>query len=294
MSAYVIISDSTCDLSQEIVDRLGVIIQPMTFTICDKEYKNYPDEREMKLEEFYALMNEGYMAKTAQLNIIDVEEFFTPYLEQGLDILCIAFSSGLSGSCNAIRLAAQELLEKYPERKIKIVDSLQASSGEGLLVYEAIVNKNNGMSLDENAQKLEDIKQNVRAWFTVSQLETLRKGGRLSNAAAFAAKLLNIKPVLHVDSEGHLKAVYKKMGRKMALKQLIESSLDGYKKDEVHVTFISHADCEEEVLKLKSMLEEEYEKENIKSEIIICKIGPVIGAHSGPGTIAIFTFGDKR
>lgn len=294
MKDYVIISDSTCDLSQEIVDRLGVIIQPMTFTICDKEYKNYPDEREMKLEDFYALMNEGHMAKTAQLNILDVEEFFTPYLEQGLDILCVAFSSGLSGSCNAIRLASQELLEKYPDRKIKIVDSLQASSGEGLLVYEAVVNKNNGMSLDENAQKLEDIKQNVRAWFTVSQLETLRKGGRLSNAAAFAAKLLNIKPVLHVDNEGHLKAVYKKMGRKMALKQLIEASLDGYKKDEEHVTFISHADCEEEVLKLKSMLLEAYEKENIKSEIIICKIGPVIGAHSGPGTIAIFTIGDKR
>lgn len=294
MADYIIISDSTCDLSQEIIDEIGVSIQPMTYTICDKEYKNYPDERDMKLEDFYALMDEGHMAKTAQLNIVDVEEFFTPYLEKGLDILCVAFSSGLSGSCNAIRLAANELVEKYPDRKIRIVDSLQASTGEGLLVYEAVLNKKNGMSLDENASKLEAVKQNVRAWFTVSQLETLRRGGRLSNAAAFAAKILNIKPVLHVDEEGHLKAVYKKMGRKMALKQLVESSLDGYDKTIEHVTFVSHAACEEEALKVKEMLEEAYKNENISSKVILCKIGPVIGAHSGPGTIAIFTFGDKR
>lgn len=294
MADYIIISDSTCDLSQEIIDEIGVSIQPMTFTICDKEYKNYPDERDLKLEDFYALMDEGHMAKTAQLNIVDVEEFFTPYLEKGLDILCVAFSSGLSGSCNAIRLAANELVEKYPDRKIRIVDSLQASTGEGLLVYEAVLNKKNGMSLDENASKLEAVKQNVRAWFTVSQLETLRRGGRLSNAAAFAAKILNIKPVLHVDEEGHLKAVYKKMGRKMALKQLVESSLDGYDKTIEHVTFVSHAACEEEALKVKEMLEEAYKNENISSKVILCKIGPVIGAHSGPGTIAIFTFGDKR
>lgn len=294
MSDYVIISDSTCDLSQELVDKLGVIIQPMTFTICDKEYKNYPDEREMKLEDFYALMNEGHMGKTAQLNIVDVEEFYTPYLEKGLDILSIAFSSGLSGSCNAIRLAVQELSEKFPERKIIVIDSLQASTGEGLLVYEAACNKNNGMSLEENANYLEGIKLNVRAWFTVSQLETLRKGGRLSNPAAFAAKLLNIKPVLHVDDEGHLKAVYKKMGRKLALKQIVESSITGYDKSKKHVTFITHADCEDDALKVKEMLNEAYKKENIESEIFINKIGPVIGSHSGPGTLAIFTVGDKR
>lgn len=294
MNDYVIISDSTCDLSQELVDELKVAIQPMSFTICDKEYKNYPDEREMKLEDFYNLMNEGHMGKTAQLNIIDVENFFTPYLEKELDILCVAFSSGLSGSCNSIRLAAQELSEKFPQRKIIVVDSLQASTGEGLLVYEAAINKNNGMTIEENAKSLESMKLNVRAWFTVSQLETLRRGGRLSNAAAFAAKLLNIKPVLHVDDEGHLKAVYKKMGRKLALKQLIESSIDEYDKEGNHVTFVSHANCEADALKVKEMLEEAYKKENINSKILISKIGPVIGSHAGPGTLAVFTIGDKR
>ncbi len=294
MDNYVIITDSTCDLTQELVDEMNIHVQPMTFTIKNKEYKNYLDERELSLDDFYSMMSNGEMAKTAQLNINDIKEFFKPFLEDGKDILCVAFSSGLSGSYNAIRLAAEDLLEDYPDRKIRVVDSLQASSGEGLLVITACKNKENGMSLDENADNLEICKHNVRAWFTVSQLETLRRGGRLSNAAAFAAKLLNIKPVLHVDAEGHLKAVYKKMGRKMALKQLIESSLEGFDNSKGNLTLISHAYCEEEALKVKEMLEKAFNENKIKSDIIVCKIGPVIGAHSGPGTIAVFTFGDKR
>lgn len=294
MDNYVIITDSTCDLSQDHVDRMNVYVQPMTFTIKNKEYKNYLDQRELSLDEFYKMLDEGEMAKTAQLNINSVKEFFKPFLEDGKDILSIAFSSGLSGSCNAIRLAIEELLEEYPERKIRLVDSLQASAGEGYLVIEAYNNKKNGMLLDDNADKLEKDKLHIRAWFTVSQLETLRRGGRLSNSAAFAAKLLNIKPVLHVDDEGHLKAVYKKMGRKMAMRQVVSSSIEGYDKNNEHLTIIVHAYCEDEALKLKEMLEEAYKENGITSDIVICKIGPVIGAHCGAGTLAIFTYGDRR
>lgn len=294
MDNYVIISDSTCDLTQKMVDEIDVEVLPLTFSICGKEYKNYLDEREFQLDDFYSLMNKGEMAKTAQINVVDAIEFLKPILDNGNDVLFIAFSSGLSGSCNAIRLASEQLLDEYKERKIKIVDSLCASSGEGLLIYEAYENKKAGMSLEENFEAIEKLKFNVRHWFTVSQLETLRRGGRLSNAAAFAAKLLNIKPVLHVDDEGHLKAVYKKMGRKLAIKQLIESSINGYDMSKEHLTLISHADCIDDANKLKEMLEIEYNKNNIKSKIIICKIGPVIGAHAGPGTLALFTIGDKR
>lgn len=294
MGDYIIISDSTCDLSQQMADELGVPIQPMTFTINHKEYKNYLDERELSLVDFYNFIKEGQMGTTTQLNMVDIINFFTPYLEKGLDILCIAFSSGLSGSCNAIRMAKDELLEQYPNRKILVVDSLCASAGEGLLIYQAVNNKNAGMDIESNANALDKFKYKIRHWFTVDQLDTLRKGGRLSGTAAFAAKLLNIKPVLNVDDDGHLKAVYKKVGRKMAIRQLVESTISGYDKTQEYITIISHADCEEEANKLKALLETAYKENNITSKIIITKIGPVIGSHAGPGTLALFTIGDKR
>lgn len=294
MDNYVIISDSTCDLTQELTDELDVLIQPMTFQIQGKEYKNYLDEREMPLKDFYDLMRKGEIGKTAQLNILEIEDFFRPYLEKQENILCIAFSSGLSGSFNAIRMAAEELLEEYPNRKIMIVDSLCASAGEGVLVYQAVKNRTNGMSVEENAAMLERFKFKIRHWFTVDDIDTLRRGGRLTGAKAFAAKMLNIKPVLNVDNDGHLKAIYKKVGRKMAIRQLVDSTLAGYDKTEEFITIISHADCEKDAIELKRLLEEAYQKNGIISQIIITKIGPVIGAHSGPGTLALFTVGDKR
>lgn len=294
MDSYVIISDSTCDLTQEMADKLNVLIQPMTFQIQEKEYKNYLDEREMPLSDFYSLMRKGENGKTAQLNILEIENFFRPYLEKNENILCVAFSSGLSGSFNAIRMAAEELLTEYPSRRIFVVDSLCASAGEGVLVYQAAVNRTKGMSLEDNAAMLEKFKFKIRHWFTVDDIDTLRRGGRLTGAKAFAAKMLNIKPVLNVDNDGHLKAIYKKVGRKMAIRQLVDSTLHGYDKTEDYITIISHADCEDDAAQLKLLLEEAYQKEGIASQIFITKIGPVIGAHSGPGTLALFTVGEKR
>ncbi len=294
MDDYIIISDSTCDLTQEIVDELDVAIQPMTFTIQNKEYKNYLDEHEMPLSNFYDLMRKKEIATTTQLNMIEIEEFFTPYLEKGLNILCIAFSSGLSGSYNAICLVKKNLEEKYPKQKIVVIDSLCASAGEGVLIFQAAKNKKSGMSLEENAGMLEKYKFKIRHWFTVDDIDTLRRGGRLTGAKAVAAKMLNIKPVLNVDNDGHLKAIYKKIGRKMAIRQLVASTLKEYDKENGDITIISHADCLEDALELKKLLEEEYKKENITSKIIITKIGPVIGSHSGPGTLALFTIGEGR
>ncbi len=294
MCNYVIVSDSTCDLTDELTSKWDVKIQPMTFRINDNEYKNYFDERDISLKDFYDKMRAGNNASTSQLNTVEVEDFFRPYLKEGKDILCIAFSSGLSGSYNSIRIAKDLLLEEYPERKIIIVDSLCASAGEGLLVYEAAKNRNKGLSLEDNAKNLEEFKFKIQHWFTVYDIDTLRRGGRLSNSTAFVAKMLNIKPVLNVDNEGHLQAIYKKVGRKVAMRQLIDSTIAGYNKMEENITIISHADCKEDAELLKNMLEKAYVNEGIKSEIYITKIGPVIGSHAGPGTLALFTVGHKR
>lgn len=294
MNNYVIISDSTCDLSDELVAKWDVKIQPMTFRIDNKEYKNYFDEREMSLKTFYNLMRDGLVATTSQLNVVEIENFFRPYLEAGQDILCIAFSSGLSGSFNSIRIAKEQLLEEFPNRKIEVVDSLCASAGEGVLVYEACKKRQEGLSIEENSKHLDEFKFKIQHWFTIYDIDTLKRGGRLSNSTAFVAKMLNIKPVLNVDNEGHLQGVYKKIGRKVAIRQLVDSTLAGYKKDEENITIISHADCEEDATYLKELLEKAYQEEQIKSEIYITKIGPVIGSHSGPGTLALFTIGYKR
>ena len=289
MDNYVIITDSTCDLSDSLANELDLHVQPLTFIIEDKEYKNYLDEREMNLSDFYNQMRKGMTAKTAQLNIIDIENYFRPYLEKGLDILNICFSSGLSGTYNAMNLAKDELLEEFPDRKIIIIDSLNASTGEGLLAYNAALNKKNGMSLDDNAKCCLELKNRIKSWFIVDDLDTLKRGGRLSGATAFAAKLLNIKPVLKVNETGHLENVFKKRGRKASINQMVESSMENIDVDYKNYTFISHADCLDEALIVKDKLQEKFNELNIKSEIVISKIGPVIGAHAGPGTIAIFT-----
>lgn len=294
MSDYVIISDSTCDLNDELVAKWDVKIQPMSFRINNAEYKNYFGERDLSLKEFYDFMRKGDIATTSQLNVIDVEAFFRPYLEKGQDILCVAFSSGLSGSFNAIRLVKDNLLEVYPERKICVIDSLCASSGEGVLLYRAVRNRKKGLSILDNASDLDSFKFKIRHWFTVGDIDTLRRGGRLSNSTAFVAKMLKIKPVLKADNEGHLIAVYKKIGRKQALNQLIDSSIAGYDVENENITIISHADCEEDAIYVKNALEAKYKELGVHSDIYITKIGPVIGAHAGPGTVAVFTVGDKR
>lgn len=291
---YVIISDSTCDLSPEVQKELDVKFMPLSFRIENKEYKNYFDEREMKLKKFYELLKAGSVATTSQLNIIDIENYFRKYLLKNQDIMYICFSSGLSGTFNAARLAKQELEEEFPLRKIEVIDSLSASSGEGLLVYQAHVNRKAGMSMRDNVSFCETYRYRIKHWFTVDDIDTLKRGGRLTPSKAFLAKILNIKPILNVDNAGHLQAVSKKSGRKAALRQLVANTMADIELDETFPTFVTHAECIEDAQIVKAMLEEEYKARGINSPIYITKIGPVIGAHSGPGTLAVFTVGSER
>ncbi len=283
---YVLVTDSGCDISPEMLKEwdIGLICLAYLFTDDGVEKK----EHEQPLAEFYAGMRSGRVAKTSAVNEDAFFNLFTPILEAGKDILYLGFSSGLSVTCENGKKVANALAEKYPERKIRVVDSLAASAGQGLFVYLGKLNKDNGMSLDENADALEADKLHICHWFTVDDLKYLKRGGRISTATALLGTALNVKPVLHVDNEGHLIKMTQVHGRKKSIRtmaeKLGETILDG------SPIFISQADCMEDAEKLKEILKEEYSKD----VNLITEIGSVIGAHAGPGTLALFFRGTER
>ena len=290
MRDYVIITDSCCDLSEQLANDAGLYVIPMVMTISGKEYKNYLDEREISSKAFYDRLRAGETASTSALNMDTFLSVFGEFLEQGKDILYLAFSSGLSGTYHVSTLAAEELAQKYPESRIFCCDTLCASMGEGLLVYLAGKKKQSGASIEEVRDFVEQNKLNLCHWFTVDDLNHLKRGGRVSATTAFVGSLLNIKPVLHVDDEGHLINVGKARGRRAAVSSLFEHMKETAVNPSEQTVFISHGDCEQDALALKEMIEKEFSPK----EIQINPIGPVIGAHSGPGTLALFFLGSKR
>lgn len=290
MKDYVIVTDSTTDLPNSFAEENNLVVLPLTFRLENKDYKNYLDNRDLSPKEFYEKMRNGNQPVTAQVNSEEFIELATPILEKGLDILYVGFSSALSGTYNSIRLGTEELIEKFPKAKIKLVDSKLASMGEGLLVHYAVEYKKQGLSLEEIVPKLEEQRGKITSWFTVSDIETLRRGGRVSNVGAFVAKALKIKPILHVDEEGRLIARTKKIGRKQSLNSLLDEILERIIVEENEVVFISHGDSLEDANYIKEKIEE---KTKIK-KFIINEIGPVIGAHSGPDTIAVFVVGKGK
>lgn len=288
MSDYAIFTDSACDLSPEVLEGWGVFCRPLTFHF-EGEGKEYPDG-EMKAKDFYDKMREGKIAKTAAVNVEAFIEGFEPLLKEGLDVLHLGFSSGLSSTCNSARIAAEELMEKYPERKIRVVDTLAASAGEGLLLYLVLQKKNAGAALDEAADYAESIKLNLCHWFTVEDLVYLKRGGRISPMVALAGTVLGIKPILHVDNEGHLISISKVRGRKASISALADKYTELALTPKEGTVFISHGDCMADAQSLAAIIEE---KHGVKTEIITY-VGPVIGAHSGPGTLALFFLGKER
>lgn len=287
---YAVITDSTADLSPELVRELDVEIIPLQFVIDDHTYLNYPDGRELSEKAFYQMLRQQKTATTVQVNASRFVEFFEPILQQGRDILYIAFSSGLSGTYHSSLMAREELQEKYPERRIYICDSLAASMGEGLLVYHAVMEKRKGKDISEVYQWVEDHKKNLCHWFTVDDLHHLKRGGRVSSATALLGTMLGIKPVLHVDDEGHLVNVDKVRGRRQSLQAMVEKMRQTCIDPENQMIFISHGDCLEDAQALADMVRERMQVK----DIVIHYIGPVIGAHSGPGTVALFFLGTKR
>lgn len=290
MNNYVIITDSSCDLPQNMIAELDITVIPLLFTIKGKEYADHADERDLPTKEFYSMLRSGETATTSAVNMGTFIETAEPFLKNGKDVLFLAFSSGLSNTCNACMLAVNDLSEKYPERKIRAADTLAASMGQGLLVYYAAKMRLDGKDMDEVYNWVTDNRLRACHWFTVDDLNHLKRGGRISSATALVGTMLGIKPVLHVDDEGHLINVGKVRGRQASLKALVDKMEELVEAPQEQVVFISHGDCEDDAKAVAQMIRQRMQ---IK-DIYIHFIGPVIGTHAGPGTVALFFLGNKR
>ncbi len=291
MSEYIIFTDSSCDLPDSLVKELNLVVLPLSFTIDGKTYKNYPDNRDMTPEELTRRQKAGSMASTNAVNVGDAAEAIEPFLKEGRDVLALAFSSGLSTTYNSFKVASDGLSERYPERKIYVVDTLCASLGQGLLVYLAAKMRKEGYTIDEVKDWVEQNKLHLCHWFTVNDLFFLKKGGRVSAATAVVGTMLQIKPVLHVDNEGRLIKVSTARGRKGSLKALEDKIAELADPDPREQTvFISHSDSYEEVNAMAERIRERYGVQTV----MVNTIGPVIAAHTGPGCVALFFLGKHR
>ena len=290
MNDYVLLTDSSADLTDALVKELGVEVLPLSFTMRNKTYRNWPDNREIDPKDFYRQLREGEMATTSAVNVSDFTETIEPHLKEGRDVLVVAFSSGLSATCHSAQIAAQELSEQYPERKVYVVDSLCASLGQGLLVWYAARMKNEGRGIGEVRDWLEENKLHLCHWFTVDDLHFLKRGGRISSATAVLGTMLSIKPVMHVDDEGHLTKVGTARGRNASLKALVDHMAETAIDPAGQTGFISHGDCEGDA----NRVAEDVKRRFGVQTVVLNNVGPVIGAHSGPGTVALFFLGRHR
>lgn len=285
--SYIIYTDTGCDIKPDMLESWGVKALSLTFRFTDEE-KEYT-EADMPIAQFYAEMRKGRVAKTAAVNAEEFRVAFEGELKEGRDVLYIGFSSGLSSTYNAGRMAAEMLAKDYPERRVLTVDSLCASAGQGLLVYLAVMKQREGIDLDGVYEYTKASLPKVAHWFTVEDLVYLKRGGRVSATAAFVGNLLGIKPVLHVDEAGKLVPVRKVRGRRASLLALAEE----YKRTAINpaegVVFISSADCYEEANFLADKI-----KECGPTVEVITDVGAVIGSHSGPGTMALFFLAKER
>ena len=291
MRDYVIMTDSCCDLTAEEVAESELIVLPLTFTMTSVNYRDTPDHADMSLADFYGHIRAGIQCTTAAVNVGDFTDAMRPILQSGKDILCVNFSSALSTTYQSAVIAAEELRPEFPDAKIIVIDSLAASRGQGMLVWHAAKEKKRGKSIDEVAAWVRDMIQHQDHWFTVDDLNHLRRGGRLNATSAIVGTVLAIKPVMHTDSEGRLTPVSKARGMKQALTELVNKMDElGTRPLEEQTVFICHADAPESVEFVKGLLRERFGVTDVRAGYI----GPVIGSHTGAGTLGLFFFGSER
>ena len=290
MSDFIILTDSSADLDADMVRQLDIQVLPLAFIMNEHTYYNYPDNRDMDPHIFYDRLRKGELATTNAVNVAQYTETLEPLLQAGKDVLILAFSSGLSNTYNSSRLAVEELSAQYPDRRLYTVDTLCASLGQGLLVWYAARQRDLGHSIEEVRDWVEEHKLNLCHQFTVDDLHFLKRGGRISAATAMVGSMLHIKPVLHVDNEGHLINIGKARGRQASLKALVDR-MENTAIDSGSLTvFISHGDCPEDAQTVAEMVKKRFGVQ----DVYINYVGPVIGAHSGPGTLALFYMGTDR
>ena len=286
--SYIITADSGCDLSAEFIKNINVLPIHMKYTIDGTEYTD--TMRPEDLEVFFNRMVEGKMPKTAQINQVDYIAFWEPLLKEGMDILHIAMSSGISGTYNNGRLAAQELCEKYPERKITVIDSLMTSTGNGLVIIEAAKMRDEGKSFDEVSEWCENNRRCVHAAFTTDDITYLQRGGRVSKAGLVLSKALHIYPVMHVNGDGELKVFAKARGTQGAWNTIVQYVKDNGIDVENQTVYVSDAANSEGGKQLGEFLV----KECGFKDVFYSKIGTIIGAHTGPALLSIFFLGKAR
>jgi DegV family protein with EDD domain len=290
MSDYVIITDSTTDLPQHKAEEWKLEIIPYIFTLDGKEYLNYLDWREISVKGFYDALRAGKVGSTTQVNQFRYMDIWEPFLEKGKDILYMCLSSQLSKSFEQSELAVREMQEKYPNRKVITIDTKSASMGMGLLAYYAAKGRDEGKSLDELAEYVNGIIPVMHHWVMADDLHHLRRGGRVSGAAAFVGSMLNVKPMIHMTKNGKLTPLTKARGRNKALEFMLEQLTFHEMSPADQPVFISHSDAPDMAEQLKQMILNKHGDR----EFIVNEIGPVIGAHTGPGTIALFFIGNER
>ena len=289
--SYTIVTDSSCNLPESLIDELELEVLPLVFMADGKEYQSYLKGQVTDLKQFYTMMREGKIFTTSLPNLSDAQNLFENIFKQGNDILYLGFSSGLSGTYEGVRGIGKTLQQQFPNQIFTSVDTLAASVGQGLIVYYAAKMRKEGKTLQEVEQWVRDNRLNLAHWFTVDDLMFLFRGGRVSRTAAFAGSLLNIKPVLHVDNDGLLIPMEKTRGRKKSIQALVkhmEASV--IKPLEDQVIGISHGDCIEDVEYLQKLITEKFGVRNY----LVNYVDPVIGAHSGPGTLALFFLAHQR
>ena len=287
MTNYKIITDSGCDLPRDMLKELDVLRVSLSVLFRGQTREDTVDEG---VRELYDALRRGEVATTAAVNPETWSRIVEPILQEGQDALILAFSSGLSATCQAATIAARELMEQYPDRKVLVVDTLCASLGQGLLVWYACQKREEGWTLEQLYHWLEETKLHLCHWFTVDDLMFLKRGGRVSGATALVGTMLQIKPILHVDDEGHLINVSKVRGRRSAIEMLARKAVELGRGYENETMFISHGDCPEDAEYLASVLREKCGVRNIH----INHVGAVIGAHAGPGVLALFFLGENR
>ncbi len=287
MSEYVITVNSTVDLPKEWLSERNVPVIPLKYTI---EGNTYEDMNGLSSKEFFGKLREGKMAVTSQVNPDEAKTALEPYLREGKDILHLGFSSALSGTCNSMRIAAKELEEEYPDRKIIVIDTLCACLGEGLLLYYALKHRSEGSSIEETAKWVEENKLHICHNVTIDDLEHLYRGGRISRTVAVLGVMVKIKPMLHVDDQGALNVIGKERGRRKALGKIVETASKQAQGWENDIVMITHGDCREDADYVAGLVRQKLGVDNI----LINNIGTVIGSHTGPGVVAVFCMGEKR
>ena len=288
MANYKIITDSACDLPVSMLQELDVSTVSLTVNFRGQTHNDSVDDAQVK--ELYDAMRGGEVATTAAVNPDGWSTVIEPVLKAGLDVLVLAFSSGLSTTYQSAEIAASELREKYPERKIFVVDTRAAALGQGLFVWYSCKKRDEGMSLEELAAWAQENRDHVAHWFTVDDLVYLKRGGRVSAATALVGTMLNIKPVLHMDNDGHLISMAKVRGRKAAISTLVSKMQELGGNWDNSTVFICNADCMEDAERLAALVKE---KCGVK-EAFIGNLGAVIGSHAGPGTLSLFFMGNEK